>query len=408
MFGGIISRLVQPSEGEVSEGEKDQPMNTDSPVSEPGTPSPLSDRSLEASVDRSRKRFLSPGILRGDKVADKLKEQEATASPLLKKAKPGPDNMALSSSEFQAVMRDMKNSMLTRFDGVDKTISGVQEKLGVLDATVTRNSQKLDDHSANIKSNQSRLEVLNGEIMKLKAHPVAQQPPPDAHRHQAGPTNDDYLRDRRTARLWPVAGTSRGELFKSTGHFLHFKLGLPDIAEDQIEEITRPHFPSGFGVKDEAVVVFREVEVRDSVFGASTKLACCIDTEGRPTAGLRIEVPRLLKPQFNILRKYGQQLKNRHGQGLRRHVKFDDLDGSLYLNVKLPGYLHWSKVRSDFAKRGLSILDVANDREMEQRFDVGGDRPRSVSLSGGNAAPMAQTSEAARTWTGRRTESVST
>ena len=41
---------------------------------------------LLRSVSNSRKRFLLPGVLRGDLVADKLEAQEASASPFLKKS----------------------------------------------------------------------------------------------------------------------------------------------------------------------------------------------------------------------------------------------------------------------------------------------------------------------------------
>ena len=152
--------------------------------------------------------------------------------------------------------------------------------------------------------------------------------------------------------------------------------------------------------------MFKEPETRDTVFGASSMLACKIDPQGLPTAGLRIEVPRSLKGPFTLLRRYGQQLKARHGQGLKRHIKFDDVQRSLYLNVKLPGDQRWSKASVELARRGLLAHDRNVDNDLERRFDIGGERPRSVSLSGGNAAPIAGSSQT-QTWTGRRTESSS-
>ena len=42
---------------------------------------------ISRTIDRSRKRLLSPGVLRGELAADRLLQQEAGASPLLKKSK---------------------------------------------------------------------------------------------------------------------------------------------------------------------------------------------------------------------------------------------------------------------------------------------------------------------------------
>ena len=44
-------------------------------------------RELSDSIDRSRKRHLEPGLLRGDQALDRLRTQEASASPVLKKPK---------------------------------------------------------------------------------------------------------------------------------------------------------------------------------------------------------------------------------------------------------------------------------------------------------------------------------
>ena len=211
-------------------------------------------------------------------------------------------------------------------------------------------------------------------------------------------------------RLWPVPGNAGPLVWQSTDLFLRHKLDLGDrVKESMIEHIHRPDIPSGPGVVEEAVVLFRAVETRDMVMGASSKLAPYVDNSGRPTAGLRLEVPSHLRATFGTLYKYGQSLRLRHGQGTRRHVKFDDLERTLYLNVKLPGDTAWSRVSLEIARRGLRARTVQSDDAMERRFDITGefvDRPRSVSLSQ-PPADLFQTTTAATAWTGRRTESVS-
>ena len=145
------------------------------------------------------------------------------------------------------------------------------------------------------------------------------------------------MQARRSLRLWPISGSVLADVWESTRDFLYKLLGLGSIGEDQIENIARPERQSGFGVKDEAIVLFKFAETRDSVIGASSKLSNMIDTNNKPTAGIRIEVPRGLRPTFNILRRYGHQLKMRHGTRTRHYVKFDNAMMTIFLNVRLPG-----------------------------------------------------------------------
>ena len=158
---------------------------------------------------------------------------------------------------------------------------------------------------------------------------------------------------------------------------------------------------------DAALVVFELAETRDTVVGSSGKLAACVDARGRPTAGIRMEIPRTLRPVFSTLYKFGQQLRARHGEGTRRHVKFDDDGRTLFLNVKLPGDTSWSRVSAEVARRGLKAKQSITDQELERRLDLLGpaslvSRPRTISLSS-NA--MDTSGSTAAQWTGRASTS---
>lgn len=189
----------------------------------------------------------------------------------------------------------------------------------------------------------------------------------------------------------------------------HALLELPSITEDKVAKIVRPPTPSSHGVIDEVQILFTTTDVRDTVIGSSSKLAGKVDSTGRPTAGIRIEIPPHLKAAFNVLNHFGQQLRTRHGIGTCRHVKFDDMDRSLYLNIRLPGEDGWSRVDLEFARRGMKIRRRIDSQEMEERFDLEGAssngwrRPASTSSMQVDA-PAAQD---ARRWTGPRTGSVS-
>lgn len=187
------------------------------------------------------------------------------------------------------------------------------------------------------------------------------------------------------------------------------------ITEAMIVDVSRPDVPSGPGTNQEALVRFKLTSDRDTVMGSSAKLAGFSDNQGKPTAGIRLKVPPRLRTAFRVLFRYGQALRRRHGQGMRRHIKFDDTERNLFLNVKLPGDEKWSRVSLEVARRGLRARDLASDGDLERRLDIGGpladgDRPRAMSLSTDNGNPPAARQSgptpSGSSWTGRRSGSL--
>ena len=339
---------------------------------------------IAESLERSRKRNLSAGLLRGDQAADRLRLQESGASPLLKKQK----KMAMTMAEFEAFMN---RNVTKRLDNVDDNLSGLKSKLGTMenkldgvDNTVKNNSTKLTAHEKAINGNKQSIEEIRSELKKMAASKDAVPP---AAPNGNPMTNDNYTKARRSLRIWPVLGTSSQELWTSAGTFMRYKLDLEGrIANSMIESITRVDIPSGPGAVNEVLIRFRDIAARDMVMGTAAKLANCIDNDGKPTAGIRLEVPPHLQADFRTLFRLGQSLRSRHGQGTRRHVKFNDDDQSLFLNVKLPDDEHWSRVSVQMAKRSLASRPVLGDEDLERRLDLGGPhvdprRPRSASSS---------------------------
>ena len=108
-------------------------------------------------LDKSRKRHLSVGLLRGDQVHDRLKVQEASASPLLKKSKAGQltpprEEMAMTLADFKAYMDPQVAATNQRLDNIDGKVSGLQAAVSKVDNTVQLHSAKLDRHEATIKA----------------------------------------------------------------------------------------------------------------------------------------------------------------------------------------------------------------------------------------------------------------
>lgn len=405
------------------------------PRSPPSTPVRRTDVDIDEDInelcrtlDKSRKRHLSVGLLRGDKVQDDLRVQEASASPLLKKLKgpvPSPiqeeqgtnctgDNMALTMADFEAYMeRNIKKRIdktNDRLDRIDGNMSALQGTVREVESTVRSNSQKIDKHEALIIKNQASIETLRSDMLKIKsgdAFPALPIPTAQDDRFRtSSPQDAEFEEARKAIRMWPVLGLTNAEMLNSVRSFIDNNLELRDKVPDQmILSVGRVAIPSGPGVLHEALVKFTDIQTRDLVMGSAAKLAPFI-SEGRATAGMRMEVPPRLQQEFRVLFKYGQRLRARHGRGIRRHVKFDDLNRGLFLNVKLQGDEAWTKVSTEVARRGLRARELLTDEEIERRLDITGPlsdpapRPRSASL---NEQPMATD-----VWTQRRSGSVST
>ena len=75
----------------------------------------------------------------------------------------------------------------------------------------------------------------------------------------------------------------------------------------------------------------------------AVNIAMHIDAAGQPTAGIRLELLPELMDTFRLLSRFGTRLRARHGEGTKRHVKFDDMEATLYMNIKLPGDESWSR-----------------------------------------------------------------
>ena len=349
---------------------------------------------ISRSIEKSRKRNLEVGLLRGDLVQDRLAVQEVSASPVLKRPRPEPEaspsppsKMAMSMADFCAYMDEKINPKLAGLDDI-------KQKIDRMDETVKGNSVRLDRQEATAKMNQAHIAEIRAELRSIRDEPTAQHepsPPAAVPRQSQRLHDEDLARARRSLRLWPVPGNSRLELWRAAGAFVTQNLGLTDLAESVFEDVSKVALPSGPGVKDEVLVRFKDPTVRDSVIGSSAKLAPFRDANGRPTAGIRIEVPPHLQTEFRALFRYGQLLRTRHGPGTRRHVKFDDAQSGLFLNAKLPGDENWSRISVDVARRGLRARDQVMNGALERRLDISGpphDRQRSASTSHPPPSPM--------------------
>ena len=250
----------------------------------------------------------------------------------------------------------------------------MRDSVDGLTTKVRSNSIKLTSYGVRIEQHETEINDIRAEVSRLGNAQAKFK----RSLEEVGPAQiDDSAKRRefdlcrRSLRLWPIPGNHDEEMKKQTCVFIRNTLGLPSdvINSDCFEKIFRPSTASGFFVRNEVVVRFTDVAARDTVMGSSSKLSTCFDGERRPTARIRIEVPKFLTGTFGLLRKYGETLRGRHGEGTKRHVKFDDSFLTLYLNVKLPGELRWTRVSDDFARKSLKEWDKRSSSDMDRRLN---------------------------------------
>ena len=109
-------------------------------------------------------------------------------------------------------------------------------------------------------------------------------------------------------------------------------------------------------INNEVLVTFGDQDQRDFVFSLGNRLASFNDN-GKPTAGMRMDVPATLVDAHKLLNDLGYQIKRRFGEETRKYVKFDSDKENLYLEVRLPGSFNWLRIDTDMA------------REMKTKYD---------------------------------------
>ena len=296
---------------------------------------------------------------------------QATSSAAGSSAEP------LTADFFRSLIGENTATITKKIDKVtgdlamlSKAVEASKSDLAAVNSVVECHTTELADHHVKMLALEDRIAMLE----------QARIPTPDTARQAR---SHDYLKARRSIRMWPIENTSSNTLWKGVGEFIHTALGVPeaDLGPDDIEDVVAipdPDYTVG-NLNKEALVTFFCPRKRDMLLSRSPNLAARTDASGRPTAGLRLEIPDELVGQFKILSRFGTRLRARHGLGTKRHIKFEDLDGSLFMNIKLPGDESWSKVTVDTAKADMDRTARAESVDLLKRISnktVSGPRER--------------------------------
>ena len=142
------------------------------------------------------------------------------------------------------------------------------------------------------------------------------------------------------------------------------------IPEDEIDNLgieaaerTRTRSLINSDIHMEVRVTMADPDSRDYVASKGRLLATYVNSEGRPTAGIRMEVPEFLASDFKTLEQYGRRMRRMHGTATRKYIKYDDGNWGLIMELKLPESENWLNITPTAAR---SFLQNQDRQEIEQ------------------------------------------
>ena len=103
-----------------------------------------------------------------------------------------------------------------------------------------------------------------------------------------------------------------------------------------------------------------------------------------------MEVPDFLGNTFKVLERHGHALRARHGPELKRHVKYDDEEMSLFVNVRLPGQEPWIKVTPDFVRTLRKETTARNCEHYRDHLTVGAHQSNGMKATGSNRIALSK------------------
>ena len=340
----------------------------------------------------------------------------AAVTPVVQKIQ----SEALSADFFRNLIGENTKTVTAKIDAMSADIRTLTRSVAANSSEIGKNTEELKKQAEIIVHQKSALDELSVRVATLESQGNAGRPPPPDQLPRKSP---EYLRARRSVRIWPIDGSSEDSLWRGTGDFIHSALGISeeDVGQDDIESVTavpNPKFRIG-NVREEAIVTFFSHVKRDAIMSGAVNLATHIDAAGQPTAGIRLELPPELMDTFRLLSRFGTRLRARHGDGTKRHVKFDDMEASLYMNIKLPGDESWSRVSPQTAKADLDKATRTESADILRRIaapaaPTSGPRGRLAAPTGNTTSTVQRPSNITgrgadgvrvRAWTPRDTDS---
>ena len=203
-----------------------------------------------------------------------------------------------------------------------------------------------------------------------------------------------FEKSRRSLRIWPINGSNEEEMLAEVKKFCFEALLLCPSMELGITSIERARSSPRGRPFSEVIAVFEDNFARDRVFACGPKLSNYRDHEGKPTCGIRLQIPGHLMVQFRALESYAFNQRSRHEKGeIKKHIKFDESTKGLYMQIKHTKDDGWLDISYAVAK---AEMEKNNEKRAKRSFMF---KPASKpkSLTDGQNSPTPGTSASAST-----------
>ena len=337
--------------------------------------------STPATVGRKRKRSAKP-IPRRTRLRSSMTKKSATNE----KSRDSPADEDMSDDEIADIGKFMKTmsrniaKMNKNFDSIKQNVrSTVNEAVEPITVRLDNYDKRMDrlenkqvsdiediKHGLDERINEAVNKILNKQNAKTKknaeptyAAAAAGQPSASAdwqpeRNHRLPPANTDwYWSARKCLRFFPVEGNSPDELIRGLDEFVLKKMKVPSgvLDDKDINFIRKVKASKRMKVRNEVIVSFTTVEARDLVYSYARNLGEWVGDDGKPLAGMRLEIPERLLGDFKACEQYGHAMKSKHGIGFKRHTKLDDSRLCLYVDIYLPKPKVWARVDIDVVRK---------------------------------------------------------
>ena len=324
-----------------------------------------------------------------DRVMTKVDEQVADITRLKMALQESKSTMRQDKADLRAELKQYAASMIGSGSGKCGRNDGGQRP-----AKTPRSASYMDEIEQN-SEDEARVETDG-----LPPRRPSSSGATSTRQFKAGARNEEqetsrmekFNRCRRSLKIWPIPGDGKDEITKNFTDFLKNAIGLTDAQIDGlgIKRLERTGFPDSGVVHNELRVIMASPSARDYLFSKGPRLAKYVDSDRRPTAGFRVDVPDYLGGEWKMLEELGHQIKRENGPGTRRYIKYDDISYGLYMEFRLPDEFKWTRVTTSTAAELRRQRERSDLRDVERAIKGGGRQPPigPASISSANTEPI--------------------
>ena len=220
------------------------------------------------------------------------------------------ENRAKISADVTKTVGTLKQSIDNTQRDLNQHKDTVAGRLNAMQASIDNCIQRLEvQPHASAKDSGSK---DSGSYASVASAPPGPTPP-------RGSRSEADLRlywfARRCARFWKIDGNTESERWNSVQRFIYEQLRMPrsEIDASDLVEVRPTRVARGRPNRGEVIVVFKDVETRDRVTSYARNLDEYVDRNGKPTAGIRHEIPSFLGGVHRALMQYGYSMMQKYG-----------------------------------------------------------------------------------------------